>query len=181
MLKNLYIVRHGHPQLGTGIAYDRVPGPPLSDIGRAEAQVTAAFLADRGIEEIYASPLERALNTARIIATLIDKPLLIDADLSEHRSDEKYEEVKARLRQILARLDTETESTLAVVTHGSPIKALLQILSFDTIDLTKYVFPNGNHSPTAGVWHARRDLFGAWQLMLVYKPVVPVPSSHTPY
>ncbi len=181
MLKEFYIVRHGHPQLGTGIAYDRVPGPPLSDIGRAEAQATAQFLVNRNIEEIYSSPLDRALGTARIISATLDKPLLIDPDLAEHRSDEKFQDVKSRARQFLARIDAEAESTVAIVTHGSPIKAFLQILSFDMIDLTRYVFPNGNHSPTAGVWHASRDMFGAWKLTLAFKPIVVVPTAHTPY
>jgi 2,3-bisphosphoglycerate-dependent phosphoglycerate mutase len=181
MIKELYIVRHGHPQLGTGIAYDRVPGPPLSDIGRAEAQATAQFLANRDIEEIFTSPLDRAMGTARIITATLDKPLLIDPDLAEHRSDEKFEDVKARVREFLARIDAEPETTIAIVSHGSPIKAFLQILTFDTIDLAKYLFPNGNHSPTAGVWHASRDMFGAWKLMLVFKPVVTAPTAHIPY
>ncbi|HEY3292002.1 MAG TPA: hypothetical protein VGK87_17880, partial [Anaerolineae bacterium] len=64
--------------------------------------------------------------------------------------------------------------------HGAPIKALLQILSFDTLDLSKYMFQNGNHVPTAGVWHATRDMFGAWQLSLVFKPAVPIPADHIP-
>lgn len=181
MIKELYIVRHGHPQLGTGIAYDRVPGPPLSDVGRAEAALTAQYLLNRDVEEIHASPLERALETARIISAAIQKPLLIDPDLAEHRSDEKFEDVKARVRQFMARLDAEAETTVVVVSHGSPIKALLQVLSYDTIDLTKYVFPNGNHSPTAGVWHASRDMFGAWQLSFAFKPVAATPAAHAPY
>jgi 2,3-bisphosphoglycerate-dependent phosphoglycerate mutase len=82
------------------------------------------------------------------------------------------------VRDFLARVECEPLSNVAFVTHGSPIKALLQVLSEDTIDLSKHVYPNGNHVPTAGVWHASHDLFGAWQLHLVFKPVIATPATH---
>jgi 2,3-bisphosphoglycerate-dependent phosphoglycerate mutase len=178
MLKELYIIRHGHPLLGTGLAYDRVPGPALSEVGRTEAQLSAQFLMHREIEIIHTSPLERTLNTAHIIQAAIQKPLVIEPALAEHRSDETFEDVKARIREMLARLDTQPQEIVALVTHGSPIKAMLQILSLETLDLSRYSFPNGNHSPTAGIWHAQRDLFGVWQLMLAFKPVVATPAAH---
>ena len=180
MLKELYIVRHGHPQLGTGLVYDRVPGPTLSEIGRAEAHVTAQFLLGRGIEQVYASPLDRASSTARIIVATLDVPLQIDEALAEHRSDEKFDAVKTRLRDFLGLVESTPLSSVVFVSHGSPIKALLQVLSQERIDLSKHTYPNGNHVPTAGVWHASRDLFGAWQLNLIYKPIVATPATHVP-
>ncbi len=180
MLRELYIVRHGHPQQGTGLAYDRVPGPALSDVGRVEAQASAEFLTGRGIELVYTSPLERTLQTAHIIAAALQIPMFIEAALAEHRSDERFEDVKTRVRDLLARVDGQPQESVAFVTHGSPIKALLQILSLDTIDLTRYNYPNGNHAPTAGIWHAQRDLFGAWQMDLAFKPAVPTPAAHVP-
>jgi 2,3-bisphosphoglycerate-dependent phosphoglycerate mutase len=178
MLKELYIVRHGHPLQGTGLTYDRVPGPALSDVGRAEAQVSALFLEHRDIEITYTSPLERTLGTARIIVAAINVPLVIEPALAEHRSDETFEEVKARIRDMLARLDSQPHDIVALVTHGSPMKALLKILSLETIDLSRYSFSNGNNAPTAGIWHAQRDLFGVWQLTLAFKPVVATPAAH---
>ncbi|MCL4505459.1 MAG: phosphoglycerate mutase family protein [Chloroflexi bacterium] len=180
MLKELYIVRHGHPQMGTGLVYDRVPGPPLSDVGRAEAHITAEYLMGHGIECLYSSPLDRTLGTARIIAATLDIPLQVNPQLAEHRSDEKYDDVKARIRECLAGVDASRYSCAALVTHGSPIKAILQVLSHDMIDLTKHIYPNGNHVPTAGVWRASRDMFGAWSLNLVFKPVVETPTAHIP-
>jgi 2,3-bisphosphoglycerate-dependent phosphoglycerate mutase len=104
--------------------------------------------------------------------------LVIEPALAEHRSDETFEDVKARIREMLARLDSQPQEIVALVTHGSPIKALLQILSLETLDLARYSFPNGNHAPTAGIWHAQRDLFGVWQLTLAFKPVVATPAAH---
>ena len=180
MLKEIYIVRHGHPQMGTGLAYDRVPGPPLSDVGQAEAALTAEYLRGRDIEQIYSSPLERTLGTAQVIAAALNVPMQVKPQLAEHRSDEKYDDVKARIREVLAKLDAEPRSHVVLVTHGSPIKALLQVLSLDTIDLSKHIYPNGNHVPTAGVWRASRDLFGVWVLSLAFKPAAAVPAGHIP-
>src|SRR5919198_2237473 len=168
MLKELYIVRHGHPQQGTGLAYDRVPGPALSEIGHAEALGSAQYLVNRDIELIYTSPLERTLQTARVITSVIGVPLLVEPALAEHRSDEKFEDVKGRVRNLLARVDAQPQSIVAFITHGSPIKAILQVLSLETIDLTRHSYPNGNHAPTAGIWLAQRDLFGVWQLSLAF-------------
>lgn len=178
MLKELYIVRHGHPQQGTGLLYDRVPGPALSEIGRAEAHVTAMFLLNLGIEQVFTSPLERTLETARIITAVLGVPMVVEDALAEHRNGEKFEDVKARTGGFVSQVEFGPWATIALVTHGSPIKALLQVLSQEKIDLSKYVYPNGNHVPTAGVWHASRDLFGAWQLNLVFKPVVATPAAH---
>ena len=178
MLRELYIVRHGHPQQSTGLLYDRAPGPPLSEVGRAEAYVSAQFLLERGVGQVISSPLDRAIGTARVVAATLGAPMTIEPMLAEHRSDENFEDVKGRIRALLTRLDAEPFSCVALVTHGSPIKALLLLLSRETIDLKRHTYANGNHSPTAGVWHARRDLFGAWNLDLVFKPVVTAPQAH---
>jgi 2,3-bisphosphoglycerate-dependent phosphoglycerate mutase len=66
---------------------------------------------------------------------------------------------------------------VALVTHGSPIKALLLLLSNESINLDNYKFSNGNHAPTAGVWHAHRVETG-WQLDLIFKPIVSAPVGH---
>ena len=180
MLKELFIVRHGHPQPGTGLLYDRVPGPPLSEVGRAEAYVSAQFLLDRGVDQVISSPLDRAIGTARVVAATLGAPMTIEPMLAEHRGDEKFEDVKARIRTLLTHLDAQPVTCVALVTHGSPIKALLLLLSDETIDLKHHTYANGNHSPTAGIWHARRDLFGVWNMDLVFKPVVAAPTAHIP-
>ncbi len=177
MLRELYIIRHGQPQSGTGLAYDRIPGPPLSSAGHTEAQESAAYLMNRGIGLIYTSPLERTLQTARIIAATLNVPMLVDPGLAEHRGDEKYEDVKTRVRDLLARVDSQPVESVAFVTHGSPIKAFLQILSFESIDLVHYTYPDGNHSPTAGIWHGQRDLFGVWHMDMAFQPTVAMTAS----
>lgn len=63
----LYLVRHGS-SVEQGMIRGRLPGYPLSEKGKEEAGLAAEFLADRKITHIYSSPLQRAAQTAEIIA-----------------------------------------------------------------------------------------------------------------
>ncbi len=68
-------------------------------------------------------------------------------------------------------METEPAEIVGFVTHGSPVKALLQILSDEKLDLTKFNFDTGNPVPTAGVWRA--EYVGAtWNLELVFTPAM---------
>ncbi len=173
MLTTLYLVRHAHPLQNSGIAYDRVPGPPLDDIGRAEAARTAQFLRNCGLHALLCSPLERTRQTAAAISAATGITAVIDDALAEHRSDERFEDVSTRTAAWLARIENGPHSVLAAVTHGSPIRALLKLLSHDKLDLTRFQFAGGNPAPTAGVWRA--DKTGStWQIALVFE------AQHTP-
>ena len=178
-LTDIYLVRHGHPQLGTGIAYDRAPGPPLSEIGRAEAQLAGLYLASRNVQRLYTSPVERALSTAHAISTETGLESVVEEALAEHRREETFDAVKIRAQDFLNCLHAQPETVVALVSHGSPIKALLQVLSAGQLDLSRHVYANGNHVPTAGIWHARRVTDG-WAFDLVFRPVVSTPATHVP-
>jgi broad specificity phosphatase PhoE len=169
MLNEIYIVRHAAPQQGTNIAYDRVPGPPLAELGRSEARAAALYLSNCGIEKLYTSPLDRARETAGIIAEETGLASEIVEDIREMRYDEPYEQVRERMTAFLARVDADTADSIAFVSHGSPVRAVLQILSKDTLDLTPYNFHGGNPLPTAGIWRAVRE-GGAWKLELIFEP-----------
>ncbi len=171
MIDTLYLIRHAKPKLGTGIPYDRPPGPPLDPLGHDEARATAQFLNDCALEKLFVSPLERTLQTAGFIHELTGVPLETEPALAEHEMGEAYEHVRARVEALFERLDAGPYKIVGVVSHGSPIKALLQLLSGDTIDLSKPVFDNGNNTPTAGVWRAGRTEHG-FQLELVFTPQI---------
>ena len=177
MIKELFIIRHGHLQQGTGIAYDRVPGPPLSDVGKEEARIAGLFLGHMHIQQIYCSPLDRAQQTADLIGHELNLLPQVAPLLAEHRKEETFDDVRQRMREFLALLEEDSHERVALVAHGSPIKALLLTLSNDVIKLDDYKFSNGNHAPTAGVWHARR-VDEIWQLDLIFKPIVTAPVGH---
>jgi len=64
----LHLVRHGQVENPRKIVYGRQRGWRLSDRGRAEAEAVARHLGGRPIARVYTSPLERAMQTATVIA-----------------------------------------------------------------------------------------------------------------
>lgn len=81
-MTTIYLVRHGDVHNPEQILYGRIPGFRLSDKGRDQANAAGTYLAERPIAAIYASPQQRAQETAGIIAgfhpelTVITKPRL---------------------------------------------------------------------------------------------------------
>lgn len=65
----IYLVRHGDVHNPDAIFYERIPGFQLSDLGRVQAHALGKFLSQKSPATIYASPLERTQETARIIAS----------------------------------------------------------------------------------------------------------------
>src|SRR3989344_1872392 len=65
----IYLIRHGEVENPDDVVYGRMPGFPLSGIGRKQVRQLAEVLRSKGVrfEAIYSSPLERALQTAQII------------------------------------------------------------------------------------------------------------------
>ncbi len=61
-------MRHGEVHNPTKILYGRMPGFHLSDPGLQQAEAAAEWLADKPIKAIYSSPMERAQQTAAIVA-----------------------------------------------------------------------------------------------------------------
>ncbi|WP_124711519.1 histidine phosphatase family protein [Gordonia insulae] len=79
------MMRHGEVHNPDGILYGRLPGFRLSDSGRAQATKVADALADHDITAVFASPLQRAQETATPIAgahglSIITNDELIEAD-----------------------------------------------------------------------------------------------------
>jgi broad specificity phosphatase PhoE len=68
MTRTIHLVRHGEVENPKGVIYGRLPGYNLSERGRRQAELAAQRLADRDIGALWASPLERAQETAAAIA-----------------------------------------------------------------------------------------------------------------
>ena len=82
----LYLIRHGHTAwLAEHRLQGWLPGIPLDDEGRAQAQRLAEYLAGESLAAIYASPLERAVQTAEAIARPHDLPVQAVPRLGEIR------------------------------------------------------------------------------------------------
>lgn len=65
----VHLVRHGQVENPAGVIYGRLPGYHLSERGRRQAEEAAHRLERADVGAVWASPLERAQETAEIIAT----------------------------------------------------------------------------------------------------------------
>jgi probable phosphomutase (TIGR03848 family) len=84
----IVLVRHGATPTTGQLLPGRAAGLHLSDVGRQQAETAAARLAalqngERGVAAVYASPLERARETAEPIAAAVGRPVQVDDDLIE--------------------------------------------------------------------------------------------------
>jgi broad specificity phosphatase PhoE len=79
----VHLVRHGEVLNENGVLYGRLPGFRLSDAGRTMAEVAARVLADSDVAVIWSSPLERAVETAEVIAKAHGLSVEIDERLIE--------------------------------------------------------------------------------------------------
>jgi phosphoserine phosphatase len=101
----LFLVRHGETESNRqGLALGRAD-VPLNDLGRRQAGQLAAALADESLAAVYASPLQRTLDTARPIAAAHDltvaiEPAFIEMDVGEVEGL-TFSELRERYPQLL--------------------------------------------------------------------------------
>ena len=79
----LYIVRHGHPDYATD---------SLTERGWLQAEAVGKRLAATGIDQVYASPMGRARQTAEPTCRLLDLPCQIEPWAHEVQDDRLTEE-----------------------------------------------------------------------------------------
>ncbi|BBZ35397.1 hypothetical protein AWB99_06125 [Mycolicibacterium confluentis] len=79
----VHVMRHGEVHNPEGILYGRLPGYHLSERGRAQAKAVAEALANNDIVAVFASPLQRAQETATPIAAVHGLAIDTDDDLIE--------------------------------------------------------------------------------------------------
>jgi 2,3-bisphosphoglycerate-dependent phosphoglycerate mutase len=175
MLEELYLIRHAAPDRGNGMPYNILPGPPLTAIGEQEALQTAAWLGDRAVERLFASPFDRTRATAEAIAERLGLEITFADALREGAPGETMERIRARMAELLSQIDDSPIQRAALVTHGAPIRALLQHTTGDRIDLSAHTYDYGNCTPTAGVWYGQRG-DNCWKWELIFRP----PAASTP-
>ncbi|NOK62708.1 MAG: histidine phosphatase family protein [Chloroflexi bacterium AL-W] len=170
MLEELYLIRHAAPDRSIKTPYNIHPGPPLTSDGRQEALQTAVWLQDRGIEHLFASPFERTRETADIIVDWLAMPFTYINTLREGAPGETMDQIRARMAGLFAQLDNGLLRRVVLISHGAPIRALLQHTTQDRIDLSTHNYDSGNNTPTSGVWHGIRDVT-SWSWELAFHPV----------
>ena len=80
----MLFVRHGRTPTTSATLPGRAPGLSLADAGREQAESVAAHIAEmKRVDAVYASPLERARETAAPIAKGLGQKVRIDRSLLE--------------------------------------------------------------------------------------------------
>jgi probable phosphoglycerate mutase len=87
MTSRVLLVRHGQSEWNALGRWQGQADPPLSDLGRAQAQAAARSIG--AVDAIFASDLQRAVETAAIISGELGVgPVIIDAELGERDAGE---------------------------------------------------------------------------------------------
>lgn len=91
MANLIHLVRHAEVLNPDHIVYGRLPHYGLSELGRHQAADAARYLAGQPIVAVWSSPLERALETAGIIAARHNLPVRVNDDLTEWKLADSWE------------------------------------------------------------------------------------------
>ena len=84
----MYAVRHGETVWNRAGKMQGWHDSPLTELGISQAKATAQGMEGRGVEQIYVSDLKRAIDTANIIAEVIQVDVKIDKRLRERNMGE---------------------------------------------------------------------------------------------
>ena len=95
---SLYFIRHGETEYNRDDKLQGLSDSPLTEKGLVQVNKFAEFFADKNIQKIYASPLERTNKTASIIAKKLSKEVSIIENLKETCYGEWEEKSKTYLK-----------------------------------------------------------------------------------
>ena len=79
----VHLLRHGEVHNPNGVLYGRLPGYHLSANGRMMADAAADFFVERPVAAVFASPLERAQETAQPVAERLGLEIITNDQLIE--------------------------------------------------------------------------------------------------
>jgi broad specificity phosphatase PhoE len=102
-MTRVYLVRHADVENPRRVLYGHLPGFPLSERGRRQAEEVGRRLRDRDIRRILHSPLERAAETAALINAQLPEPVpavpdeaLLEAEFGRYLQGVPYWQIPVR-------------------------------------------------------------------------------------
>jgi len=132
-ITRLYLVRHGATSATEEGRFSGSSGAELSDEGRRQAACLGARLSNDPVTAVYASPLSRALDTARIIAEHCGRETIVRDGLREighgHWEGMRREDVEREFSEEYAQYESDPftfaplggESGVAVLARALPV------------------------------------------------------------
>ena len=180
-MTTIYFVRHGEYKNPDNIVPWRLPRFSLSEKGIENIKRNAEYFRNKNIEVIYSSPVLRARQSAKILAKILNKKIIISSLISEvytplqnkHISYEEFNKKKTypflndfhikkkgeSIDEIFLRIDQLVKKVLKkhkgkniiFVSHGDPI--MIYILRKKGIEISGKLedFQNNNYIPKAGM------------------------------
>jgi probable phosphoglycerate mutase len=130
-----HLLRHGEHTLQGKIVAGRTPGIGLSKRGRSEAEAAAARLATADITAIYASPLQRAQETAQIVAERLALPVETRDDLNEVDFGDWTGSTFAAIRETTHYPAWANRRSLAIIPGGETMRNVQRRIVETMLDL----------------------------------------------
>jgi broad specificity phosphatase PhoE len=150
MTTKIFFVRHGEVNNPKNVCYGRLPGYPLSELGKKQAAQTAQELIGCDVAAIYSSPILRTKQTAQIIGKVLHLPVNYSDSLLEVKtsmqgknfdyilskfpdvnlfaskandiSGDTIEDVSQRMQRFIRKIIKNYKGkNIVAVTHGDPI------------------------------------------------------------
>ncbi len=171
MIRQLFLIRHAQPEHPFDGRYDLPPGPGLSLEGRAQADALGRFLAHARLAGLHHSPFLRTLQTAAVIGNHLGLPSREAPELREWERGEAPEALQERIAAFWDATIVGASHSLALVSHGSPLEALLRHATGGQIDLSGHRYWGGAAVPLGGAWLLESaGVDEAWEARLIYDP-----------
>lgn len=118
-------VRHGEVHNPDGVIYAGLPGYGLSERGRSQATAVGRALEGIPLTALYASPLDRAMETAMLVAEMTGAEVIPDERLHEWRHWHQFAGMTWERLRIDAREAWDAyQSDPGGVTSGESLEAL---------------------------------------------------------
>ena len=142
----IIFLRHGQAENNTKkILAGRSPGVNLTDLGIQQAEQSGKMLESLNISAIYSSPIDRALQTAEIVAKYCDLEILTDDRLIELDMGKftkmPYDEIFAKHGNVFLKF---YEGNDEVSENGVETFATVQKRVFDMVDFVVKNHKNEN-------------------------------------
>jgi broad specificity phosphatase PhoE len=157
----ILIARHGETDWNRERRWQGWADPPLNDTGREQARDLAEQLRSDPFDAVYSSDLQRAHETAVIVAEPHGLPVLVDPGLREidigswsglthdeirerypdgvRPDGETHEQHAKRVRDAVTRIAREHRSErILIVTHGGTIRSVHDVIT----DVPYHPVPN---------------------------------------
>jgi broad specificity phosphatase PhoE len=176
-MKHLYVCRHGESELNALGRYAGQTDTPLTSHGRSQAHTAGKQAKELALDQIVASPLVRALETAQIIAREINYPperivtnrVFMERSLGELEGEawdespedpalylgiESEAKLNARAKAALHFLRKLDADNVLLVSHGTFLMALKRALGGELAEelpnahIVEFDLKETEHAPT---------------------------------